>query len=174
MRRRLLRLTLASAFTATALLLSGAVNTRAASAPRLPGGTPAAAPQQTGARGTVAAIKADLDAVLAQGYEPFQVQVNVGARGGDLIAIAGTFIQSADGYNQWVFFFLDGTYLGTDTAVPSPGLQITGNAGPGAISVQYVAYGPNDPLCCPTLPPAVITYTWDGSSLIPNGTPPGH
>jgi hypothetical protein len=145
----------------------------AASAPHAPGSQPATL-QQSGPRRTVDAIKADLDTVLAQGYDPFQVQVNQGAPGGTLIAISGTLSQSADGYNQWVFFFLGAEYLGTDTASPSFGLQITGNAGPGAISVQYVAYGPNDPLCCPTLPPVVITYTWDGRSLLPNGTPPGH
>src|SRR5579875_610895 len=125
-----------------------------------PGGTRAAAPavvQQASPSAEVNAIKGDLDTVLAQGYEPFQVQVNVGTGGAPLIAISGTAIQSADGYNQWVFFFLGDTYLGTDTATPSFGLQIVGNAGPGAINVQYTAYGPNDPLCCPSLPPVVIT-----------------
>jgi hypothetical protein len=176
MHRRAGRLIFAAAGAALALILfaAGAGGIRAASAPRMPGSAPFALPAQTGAAGTVAAIKADLDSVLAQGYEPFQVQVNVGARGGPLIAIAGTLIGTADGYNQWVFFFLGGTYLGTDTAVPSPQLQLAGNAGPGAIAVQYIAYGPNDPLCCPTLPPVTITYTWDGAELVPNGTPPGH
>lgn len=122
----------------------------------------------------VRAISSDLSQVVGQGYEPFQVDVNAGAPGGSLIAIAGTLIGSADGYNQWVFFFLGSTYLGTDTSQPSPQLQLSGNVGPGAIAVQYVAYGPNDPLCCPTLPPVMITYTWNGDALLPNGTPPGH
>lgn len=116
------------------------------------------------------------DAALVQGmsYEVTGVVSTVATDGNTLIAISGVKAPTADGYTQWVFFFLGTTYLGTDTAVPSPQLQLTGSPGPGQVDVRYTAYAPSDPLCCPTLPPVTITYTWNGSMLIPNGTPPGH
>src|SRR5262249_18594794 len=110
-----------------------------------------------------------------KGYDPFGLVLTYGPDGSTpLIAIAGTKIGSADGYNQWVFFFTGTTFIGTDTFDPSPGLQLVGSPGSGPVNVQYVAYAPSDPPWCPTLPPVTITYTWNGSKLTPNATPPGH
>lgn len=156
-----------------ALACLGSAGHARATAPPSQGFVPAGLMQQSPGR-VVAAMENDLETVLAKGYEPFQVQANYGARGGVLIAISGVAIGSADGYNQWVFFFLNDTYLGTDTLYPSPQLAIVGNAGPGAIRVRYTNYAPDDPLCCPSLGSVVVTYYWDGYSLTPDGTPPGH
>jgi hypothetical protein len=124
----------------------------------------------------VSSLIADLNYVVnTKGYDPFGLVLTYGPDGSTpLIAIAGTKIGSADGYNQWVFFFTGTTFIGTDTFDPSPGLQLVGSPGSGQVNVQYVAYAPSDPLCCPTLPPVTITYTWNGSKLTPNATPPGH
>ena len=80
------------------------------------------------------------------------------------IAIA---TKSQDGYNQFVFFFLNGRYLGTDTAKPS--LEITSANGVGhGIAVTYPVYMKNDSFAQPTGTPVTITYTWNGSRLVPN------
>ncbi|MGH2589113.1 MAG: LppP/LprE family lipoprotein [Dehalococcoidia bacterium] len=110
---------------------------------------------------------------------------NIGFQISDLISTTGpdgtTFIglygfrsPSADGGPQWVFFFNGATFLGEDTAVPSNGLSLAGSPAPSQINVQYANYAPSDPLCCPSLPPVTITYTWNGVRVTPSGTPPGH
>lgn len=119
-------------------------------------------------------ILAGLQQVQAMSYDVTGIVSTIAQDGSTLIAISGMQVPAADGYTQWVFFFRGTMYLGTDTAVPSPQLQLTGSPGPGQVNVQYTAYAPNDPLCCPSLPPVTITYTWNGSALVPNGTPPGH
>ena len=121
-----------------------------------------------------AQIAADSQQVVGMGYDVFGVVTTSGPDGSTLVALAATKIGTADGYTQWVFFFNGTTYLGTDTAVPSPQLSLAGSPAPGQVEVKYVAYGPDDPLCCPTLPPVTITYTWDGTKLTSSGTPPGH
>jgi hypothetical protein len=118
-------------------------------------------------------IAADSRQVVAMGYDLIGVVTTAGPDGGTFVGIAGTKIGTADGYTQWVFFFNGTTYLGTDTAVPSPQLQLVGSPGAGQIAVQYTNYAPDDPLCCPSLPPVTITYTWDGTRVTPSGTPPG-
>jgi hypothetical protein len=127
-----------------------------------------------GAAVTLARIVADAQQVVARGYDPAGVVTTLTADGRLLVAIAGSRLGSADGSPQWVFFFLDTTYLGTDTAAPSPQLQLAGSPGPGQVSVQYTNYAPGDPLCCPSQPPVTVTYTWTGTALVPDGTPPGH
>jgi LppP/LprE lipoprotein len=134
-------------------------------------GTPSAA----GAPPSLAnQVFSDMRAVLAMKYDVSGVVTTFAPDGSSFIGISGIPIGSADGGGQWVFFFTGTTYLGTDTAVPSSFLAFAGSPGPGQIAVSYTAYAPADPLCCPTLPPVTITYTWDGAAVTPNGTPPGH
>jgi LppP/LprE lipoprotein len=120
-------------------------------------------------------VATDADYVTAQSYEPFQILITPTTPDGPpLISIAAFQTPTADAYTQFVFFFIGSTFLGTDTSAPSPQLELTGSPGPSQVDVQYANYAPNDPLCCPSLPPVTITYTWDGASLTPNGVPPGH
>lgn len=73
----------------------------------------------------------------------------------------------SDGHNQFVFFFFNGKYLGTDTAKPS--LEITSaKAAVNGIAVTYPVYKKNDSFANPTGTPVTITYTWSGSKLVPN------
>ena len=39
--------------------------------------------------------------------------------------------------------------------------------------VAHAGYLPNDLDCCPSRAPVTVLYRWDGSRLIPSGTPPG-
>jgi hypothetical protein len=121
-----------------------------------------------------ATLAADTQQVVQMGYDVTGIVTTPGPDGSTFIGISGIKIGIADGYTQWVFFFNGTTYLGTDTGVPSPQLQLVGSPAAGQINVQYTNYAPNDPLCCPSLPPVTITYTWDGTRVTPSGTPPGH
>jgi LppP/LprE lipoprotein len=119
-------------------------------------------------------VLADVQAVLEMGYDATGVVTTASPVGSSFIGISGVNVASADGASQWVFFFSGTTYLGTDTADTSPSLSLAGSPGSGLIDVKYSAYAPSDPLCCPSLPPVTITYTWDGTSVTASSTPPGH
>jgi hypothetical protein len=116
----------------------------------------------------------DLVKVVSLGFDTSGVVTTPGPNGTTFIGISGSPIGSADGAGKFVFFFSGSTYLGTDTLEPSRYVKLAGSPGPGQINVTYDNYAPNDPVCCPSLPPVTITYTWDGTSVTPNGTPPGH
>jgi hypothetical protein len=119
-------------------------------------------------------LQADRAVVAAKGFMVGSDAVAPPLGNDLLIAIGGTCGGSADGKCQQVFFFIGTRYLGTDTLKPSTAIGSISPAGPGRIRVSYANYRPNDPLCCPGLPPVPITYTWDGGALHPDGTPPGH
>ncbi|WP_067624159.1 LppP/LprE family lipoprotein [Alicyclobacillus acidiphilus] len=85
--------------------------------------------------------------------------------GGTLTAWIGT--DEEDEHHQFVFFFLNGTYLGTDTAKPSVEIASAKAVGHG-IAVTYPVYKKNDALANPTGTPVTITYTWNGSKLVPD------
>ncbi len=119
-------------------------------------------------------VLSDMQKVLSLGYDVTGVVTTYGPDGSSFIGISGAKLNNADGGPQWVFFFTGASYLGTDTAVPSSFLALAGTPAAGQISVSYQNYAPGDPLCCPTLPPVTITYTWNGSTVTPSGTPPGH
>jgi hypothetical protein len=126
----------------------------------------------SGALNTV--IQQDIQQITAMGYQVFDIQSTSGPDGSIFIVLAATKVPTADGYTQWVFMFNGTTYLGTDTGRPSPQLWLSGSPAPGEVNITYENYAPNDPLCCPSLPPLTITYTWNGTTVTPNGTPPGH
>lgn len=115
-------------------------------------------------------------AVLAsKGFAPVgDVVVTDDGSGGRLSAVKGVCQGSADGYCQQVFFFDNGQYLGTDTLATSRGIINVAAGGAAKIAITYAQYAPEDPLCCPSLAPVTIVYTWTGSTLEPSGTPPGH
>ena len=79
------------------------------------------------AAGFTPEIVFDLSDVQQRGFDAFDVVATYSRDGHDFIGIAGTAIGSADGYNNWVFFYDGTTYLGTDTAQSSPGLQLLGS-----------------------------------------------
>lgn len=114
--------------------------------------------------------------VAAKGYTPSLDRTAAVADGfgHTLIAIHSLCDPIGNGYCQVVHFFIDRTYLGTDTFRPSAQILSVADRSTGQISVTYASYNEADPFCCPGLPPVTITYTWDGKRLTSSGIPPGH
>jgi hypothetical protein len=91
-----------------------------------------------------------------------------------LRVLVGTRSDSADGYGQQVFFFLDGRYIGTDTKEPSASLKVISQSDTEAV-VAYRLYRPGDPLSSPSGGLAVVHFQLNNGALAPLGTiPPVH
>lgn len=143
--------------------------------------TRASTPSPTVARsptGTPEVNVADLlrATMESRGYVPDGeiVRVRATEAGGQLAVQKGVCKNSTSGRCQQLFIFLGQRFLGTDTFNPSQGILDIKAAGTGKFTATYANYAPGDPGCCPSRPPVTITYTWDGSRLTPDGTPPGH
>ena len=67
---------------------------------------------------------------------------------------------------QMVFFFVDGDYIGTDTADPSGDIDIVSTSDT-VTEVSYGIYVPEDPDCCPSGGRQTVRYSWSGSELQP-------
>ncbi|GAA0345429.1 LppP/LprE family lipoprotein [Actinoallomurus spadix] len=94
--------------------------------------------------------------------------------GGTLTAVIGQRYPTADGKGQLVFFWHGTRFLGWDTGTETDAVRGV-TAGPGSFRVTYLHYAERDPECCPSLPPATVTYTWqDGGRLAASGAPPVH
>jgi hypothetical protein len=101
-----------------------------------------------------------------------RVVSTAGGAGGTLRAVVGIRTPTADAKGQLVFFFHDRSFIGWDAsqeAISVLGLEL---AGPRSFTVTYANYAANDALVGASLPPAVITYTWDGNRMTPDRTPP--
>lgn len=102
-------------------------------------------------------------------------------RGGTMTAVPARRSPTADGYGQYVLFWHDTTFIGSDNLSHLPSLgaesvQISvSSSGPNRIVLRFVRYKPSDPMCCPSIPPGYVTYHWTGTSLsaaetIPTGS----
>ncbi len=106
-------------------------------------------------------------------FAPSSAPVTVAdGSGGYLTAVIGTRSPSADGYGQLVFFWHGTTFVGWDRSSESLAIQAITPGKPGAIRVTYAHYGPDDGLCCPSLPAVTIEYRWNGHGFTPSGMPP--
>ncbi len=94
--------------------------------------------------------------------------------GGAMYVQKGICAGSATGRCQIVFIYLNERFLGTDTLNPSAAILEIRALGVDRFGVLYANYAPDDPGCCPSLPPVGIVYTWTGTRLVPSGVPPGH
>lgn len=92
-------------------------------------------------------------------------------RGGSFTAAVGVRYPTADAYGQLLFFWHNGTFVGWNADRESVTIRLT-PAGPAAVLATYAHYAANDPLCCPSLPPVHVTYTWNGARVVANGVPP--
>ena len=91
-----------------------------------------------------------------------------------LRALVGTRTGSADGYAQQVFFFVDGSFIGTDAKEPSAGVKVISQGDTEAV-VAYRLYRPGDPLSSPTGGQATVHFQLNNGKLVPLGTiPPAH
>jgi hypothetical protein len=91
---------------------------------------------------------------------------------GTLIAAVGIRTPTADGKGQLVFFFHNDAFVGWDADREAMSVFRIEAAGPRSFKLTYANYGANDPLIGASLPPAVVTYTWNGHRMGPTTTPP--
>jgi hypothetical protein len=149
----------ASTSTTTTSAASGTATsaTRTASAPAFThqGGSEAT-PQ--GATATAAAV------VHAHGYTPNDTSQYHPDQ--TLRVLVGTRTRSADGYQQQAFFFLDGRYIGTDTAQPSASIKVL-SQGDTEVTLAYPLYHAHDPLCCPSGGSATVNFQLNNGRLTP-------
>jgi LppP/LprE lipoprotein len=124
-----------------------------------PGGSSGPAPP---AAGSLAAAKA---VVRSKGYTPYPNTASHWAGPATLNVILGTATGSADGYNNWAFFFVNGRYIGTDTKSPSAGIRVAWTSAT-TIALTYPLYQPSDPLCCASAGTATVRYHWNGAQLV--------
>lgn len=91
--------------------------------------------------------------------------------GGFLTAIPVVRWPTADGLGQYVLFWHDRTFLGSDMLRRLPGLgqeavRVTiGHARKNRITLRFAVYRKGDPAAAPSLPPQEITYYWTGRRL---------
>lgn len=104
--------------------------------------------------------------------------------GGTISAVPVHRSPTADGYGQYVLFWHNTTFIGSDNLTPLPALGTESSqvsvslSGTNRIVVRFVRYRPSDPMCCPSLPPGYVTYHWTGTALsasaaIPTGSGDG-
>ncbi len=91
-----------------------------------------------------------------------------------LRALVGTRSGSADGYGQQVFFFVDGSFIGTDAKEPSAVVKVVSQGDTEAV-VAYQLYRPGDPLSSPSGGQATVHFQLNNGKLVALGTiPPAH
>jgi serine/threonine protein kinase len=104
--------------------------------------------------------------VTAAGYTPYQDDGVYWDPQAPINVVLGTLTGSADGYNNWAFFFAGNRYIGHDATTPSMQIAIQSRTQT-VITLAYQIYGPTDPTCCPTGGTQTVQYQWNGSKLVP-------
>jgi serine/threonine protein kinase len=104
--------------------------------------------------------------VMAVGYTPYQNAAEFWDPQSPINVVLGTLTGSADGYNNWAFFFAGNVYIGHDASTPSMQLEVQGRTAT-TITLAYQIYGPSDPTCCPTGGTQTVRFRWNGSKLVP-------
>jgi hypothetical protein len=107
--------------------------------------------------------------VRAHGYTPnamsdFHPEQTLGV-------VVATKTGSGDGYNQQAFFFVNGKYIGTDTAQPSASVKIVSQSDT-EVTLAYPLYRAHDPLCCPGGGQATVHFQLNDGKLTPVGQIP--
>jgi hypothetical protein len=83
-----------------------------------------------------------------------------------LRVLVGTRTGSADGYDQHAFFFLDGSYIGTDASQPSASIRVVGQSDT-EVTLAYALYRPGDPLYRPSGGEATVHFQLNDGQLVP-------
>jgi hypothetical protein len=91
---------------------------------------------------------------------------------GTLTAVVGGRFPTADALGQVVFFWHNRVFIGLSAGYETYAVVSLRSPAAGTFVIRYAQYRPNDPMCCPTLPPRKVTYGWSGHILISNGVPP--
>jgi hypothetical protein len=93
-------------------------------------------------------------------------------RGGTITAVPAVRFPTADGLGQYILFWHDTTFLGSDrlAKLPSLGEEAVSagivKSGTGFVTVAFAQYRPSDPMAAPSLPTEDVTYRWNGAHLI--------
>lgn len=112
--------------------------------------------------------------ITARGYYPSDPILTDDGHGHHLLALPSvcSWVVTSNHSNcQATHFFLEDTYLGSDTLNVYYGYENVRLVGTAQFAIDYATYGPEDPMCCPSLN-ATITYTWTGDRLVASGEPP--
>jgi len=104
------------------------------------------------------------------GSDSLEIVKTSDGAGGCLVAVAGYLRDAAAPVPCLVFLWDDTDFVGTEPSNPSSGCQVRAPASE-SFEVSYFDYAAGDYGCCPSLPPAVITYTWNGSGFDSSGQP---
>jgi hypothetical protein len=137
---------------------------------------PSATPQPTPSFRQIARVMRQTSEVglPSEHFAPIgRPQITTDGAGSELTAMAGRRSPTADGYGQLVFFWHGDRFLGWDTSSESRAIEGVVVHAPRAFAVTYPRYTSSDPLCCPSLSPVTVVYTWTGSRLQASSTPPG-
>lgn len=102
--------------------------------------------------------------VRAHGYTPNDVSQYHANQ--TLRVLVGTHTGSGDGYGQQAFFFVQGRYIGTDTASPSATLKVLAQSDT-SVTLGYPLYRRSDPLCCPGGGQAAVRFELNNGKLAP-------
>jgi hypothetical protein len=86
---------------------------------------------------------------------------------GPLNVLTATCTGSATGYCQNAFFFVNNSYIGTDTSSPDIGVSIASWQNGTTVALNYPLYEPSDANCCPTGGTRTVRFNWNGSRLLP-------
>jgi hypothetical protein len=110
--------------------------------------------------------------VRAHGYTPNDTSQYHGNQ--TLRVLVGTHAGSGDGHGQQAFFFVQGRYIGTDTAAPSATVNVVSQSDT-AVTLGYPLYRSKDALCCPSGGQADVRFELNNGKLSPvQPIPPLH
>lgn len=117
------------------------------------------------AHGPGASLAGAIRAMKKHGYDPADTSPPWYPQH-KLNGIVGVVHESADGYNQLVFFFVGNHYIGNDTSEPSAVIHYVSGTDD-TVTVKYAIYHSNDPNCCPSGGGKSVRYHWNGQLLVP-------
>lgn len=92
--------------------------------------------------------------------------------GGVLAAVPAGRSPTADGLGQYVLFWDNATFLGSDRLARLPYLGAESvqigivSTGPDRVTLRFARYRPNDPMYAPSLPSVDVTYRWNATRLL--------
>jgi len=112
--------------------------------------------------------------VTARGYYPLDPVLTDDGHGRHLFALpsVSSWVVTGNPTCQATHFFLEGTYLGSDTLHVYVGHEHVRVVGTAQFAIDYTTYDRHDRQGCPSIS-ATITYTWTGDRLVASGEPPG-
>jgi hypothetical protein len=91
------------------------------------------------------------------------------ADGSRITAFGAVLADSGDGTGQAVLLFRGTRFLGW--ATDRLAIRLAVESSDSAIAVRYGNFQGDDPFCCPSSK-KTVTYTWNGSRIVPDGDPP--